>query len=243
MIFTDVLSDIKKLIGLRLNSIHPGSDIVILDMDDERKCLLLRTTQNQVKSRPYSELEIIWSELMRQSAVHVEGVLHGSGTSRNQPETILANLPYIEWLKISNKKHIAYTGKQSHPYGTLKQMNALQAAETTARMLSPAMLDGYSALIVTNDLSESISTMRCISGGTIDLVCQGAYSLDTPTYRFLFVLQSMTTLSEGTYFVLDLGEKDVGFPCMICGQEYYVIDKNGVKVMRMVKQGEICRKN
>lgn len=107
MIFDDVLTDIKKLIGLRLKSIRPGADIVVVEMDDDKNCLLLRTTQNQIKSHPYGELEVIREELMRQPAVHVERVLHGSRTSRNQPKTILANLPYIEWLKLSNMKHIS----------------------------------------------------------------------------------------------------------------------------------------
>jgi len=64
----------------------------------------------------------------RLSAVHVDEVLHGSGTSRNQPETILANLPYVEWLKLDNKKHIAFVGKNTHLYGTLKQMDSIPAS-------------------------------------------------------------------------------------------------------------------
>ncbi|MEN6635237.1 MAG: hypothetical protein ABFC56_05270 [Clostridiaceae bacterium] len=206
-----------------------------MEMDDDKNCLLLRTTQNQIKSHPYGELEVIWEELMRQPAVHVERVLHGSRTSRNQPKTILANLPYIEWLKLSNMKHIAYIGKSSHPFGTLKQMNALQAADIAARISSPAIFEGYSALVVTKDLNGSISAMRCLGGGATDLVCQGAYSLKTPSYRFLFVLHSMTTLAEGTYFILERGEDDVGLPCLICGQKYSVIDKDGVKAMQIIK--------
>ena len=133
MTFSDVISDIKKMIGIELHSVRPGAEITIQEVDEERDCLILRSTQGQLRSRPLSELRSIWSEMMKSPAVHVDGVLHGSGTSRNQPETILANLPYVEWLKVNNKKHIAYVGRNTHAYGTLKKMDAIK--ELTADML------------------------------------------------------------------------------------------------------------
>ena len=109
------------------SAIRPGATITVLDVDTEKGCLLLKTKQGQTRSRPLSELQTIWNELNQKPAVHVEGVLHVSGTSRNQPETILANLPYIEWLKLNNKKHIAFVGKNTHPFETLKQMSPLDS--------------------------------------------------------------------------------------------------------------------
>ena len=80
--------------------IRPGSNITIIDIDDEHNNIILRTSQGAMKSRPIGELDRIWTELNRTPAVHVDEVLNGSGSSRNQPETILANLPYIEWLQL-----------------------------------------------------------------------------------------------------------------------------------------------
>ena len=111
---------------MKLNSIRQGAEIEILEIDLEKDNLILKTVAGQKKSRPIEELRKIWSQMMIKPAVHVEGVLHGSGTSRNQPETILANLPYIEWLKIDNKKHISYVEKNTHPYGTIKRMDPMK---------------------------------------------------------------------------------------------------------------------
>ena len=86
MNFTEVIKDIHKLVGLELNSIRPGARITITDVDEERGSLILRTSSGQNRSRPIDELQKIWDEMMVKPAVHVEGVLHGSGTSRNQPE-------------------------------------------------------------------------------------------------------------------------------------------------------------
>ena len=59
-------------------------------------------------NRPLLELERIWCELQRSPTVHVDKVLNGSGSSRKQLETILANSPYIEWAKILNKEHLVF---------------------------------------------------------------------------------------------------------------------------------------
>ena len=40
MTFNDVLLDIKKLLGLKLSSIRPGSDITILKVDEEKGCII-----------------------------------------------------------------------------------------------------------------------------------------------------------------------------------------------------------
>ena len=96
MNFSDIINDVKKLVGLELQSIRPGASITILEVDSDKGCIVIKTRQGQIRSRPINELQIIWNELNRAPAVHVEGVLHGSGTSRNQPSTNLANLPNIE---------------------------------------------------------------------------------------------------------------------------------------------------
>ena len=114
MNFTDVERDVHKLIGLELNSISRSAAITIENIDDEQERLIIRPKNGNSRSRPMDELKRIWDAMQKEPAVHVDKVLNGSGTSRNQPETILANLPYIEWLRIDNKKHIAYVGESTH---------------------------------------------------------------------------------------------------------------------------------
>lgn len=160
MNFSEIKTDIKKLMGLELNSIRPGAKITLIDFDEEKGSLILKTSTGQLRSRPIEELQKIWEEMLISPAVHVEGVLHGSGTSRNQPETILANLPYVEWLKVDNKKHIAYVGKKTHPFGTIKQMDAVDAIEITVKMKSSKNSGDFSSVIVTNDINASITNMQ-----------------------------------------------------------------------------------
>ena len=127
MTFDNLIRDIKQLKGTKLNSIRPGSDIIIHNVDTEHAKVEIVTINGILKSRPLSEIQKLWKELCSCPAVHVDKVLSGSGSSRNQPETILANLPYIEWFKFDNKKHIVFVGKSTHPLGTLKQMDAVEA--------------------------------------------------------------------------------------------------------------------
>ena len=140
---------------MELQSIRPGATITVLDVDTEKGCLLLKTKQGQTRSRPLSELQTIWNELNQKPAVHVEGVLHGSGTSRNQPETILANLPYIEWLKLNNKKHIAFVGKNTHPFGTLKQMSPLDSVGISTLDSKGTNAIKVKTVIVTDNVLDS----------------------------------------------------------------------------------------
>ena len=63
MTFYDVIEDIKKLVGLDLHSIRPGANIRILEVDEERSCLILQTSAGATRSRPLGELQLIWNEM------------------------------------------------------------------------------------------------------------------------------------------------------------------------------------
>ena len=203
MNFTDVMKDIHKLVGLELNSIRPGAKITITDVDEERGSLILRTSSGQNRSRPIDELQKIWNEMMVKPAVHVEGVLHGSGTSRNQPETILANLPYIEWLKVDNKKHIAYVGKNTHAFGTLRQMDSVLAVEVTAKMRESKGGGKFTTAIVAKDVNQSIQEMETICQGKVTTLEKGIYQLQTHVDTIIFLSADVWGLEEGTYCVIE----------------------------------------
>lgn len=224
MSFIDVISDIKKLIGLELQSIRPGAKITIQEIDDIKNYLILKTAQGQCKSRPISELQIIWDEMMKTSVVHVEGVLHGSGTSRNQPETILANLPYIEWLKINNKKHIAFVGKKTHAYGTLKQMDSVAAAILSEKTANYSVSENYmQIIIISTDLQTAISQLQSKINGTIAAVEPGIYSFEGDGIEVRFIANGKCELSPGFYPVLKTTPIPILPKVDICNEDYYVI--------------------
>ena len=202
MTFEDVVDDIKKMVGMELQSIRPGANITIIEVDEERSCLLLKTVSGVSRSRPLSELQLLWDELNRHSAIHVDEALHGSGTSRNQPETILANLPYIEWLKLDNKKHIAFVGKNTHPFGTLKQMDSIAASNFKYKANSTGTVPKVKIVMVVTDLTSAINSLQSALSGTISTITQGVYLFESTELEATVVSTVSFSLSPGIYPVL-----------------------------------------
>ncbi len=174
MIFESVIEDLKHLVGKRLESIKPGADIIIEEVNAHSGRIIVTSASGTTKSRPLNELKTIWQKLQEQPAVHVDEALHGSGTSRNQPETIMANLAYIEWFKYNNKKHIAYIGKHTHQFGTKKQMGEFEA-EQIREKLRGNTFDNLATLIVTQDISRTVHLYETMTGITPAIVCPGVY--------------------------------------------------------------------
>lgn len=135
--FQEMLADLEELRGLPLNSISgQATPFNIQEIDRENDRILLNVNGTS-KSRPLDELRRIWDVMCSLPAAHVDSVLGGSGSSRSQPETILANLPYVEWLTVAGKKNIAYVGEDTHEKGTLYKMDDEKAAEYQALMSLP----------------------------------------------------------------------------------------------------------
>lgn len=175
-----VLSDLQKMVGMTVRSIKPGAEITLRNVDLDNNRLEVLTKIGRVKSRKLDEIRKIWLELCRRPAVHVDAVLEGSGTSRNQPETLIANLPYVEWLSINRKKHIAFVRKETHELGTLKRMDAVLAEETRQKLHSahepPIAQAGV--LLVVKDVRAAAELLEDMMGELPEATCQGAYHLD-----------------------------------------------------------------
>ena len=236
MTFDDVINDISKLIGMELQSIRPGAEIVIQEVDEARECLILRTAQDQYRSRPLGELKLIWGEMMKLPAVHVDGVLHGSGTSRNQPETILANLPYVEWLKLNNKKHIAYVGQNTHPYGTLKQMDSFKIAEISQKMMLSSTSGSVKMVAVSPDVSSLSSYLQQVLHGVVSSMGEGVYSYRNKNVDIMIVSSLKTNIPEGSYSIIDT-EAVPGLPVVhLQGDEYYLMNTKNLKALLRKKK-------
>lgn len=126
--FNYIVKDISDhLVGKTLEGISGhAAPFVIREVNPQKRNIIIELDEKQ-KSRPLDELERIWQAMAAGKAVHVESILSGSGSSRSQPETILANLPYVEWLSINRKKHIIYVEENSHDFGTTKEMTGEKA--------------------------------------------------------------------------------------------------------------------
>lgn len=234
MNFTDVKNDVHKLIGLELNSISRSAAITIEDIDDEQERLIIRPKNGNSRSRPMDELKRIWDAMQKESAVHVDKVLNGSGTSRNQPETILANLPYIEWLRIDNKKHIAYVGESTHPYGTLREMDPVKAVEISTKLKASARKTNLSSVIVSRDINASIISVQAICSGKLSTVEQGVYQIETKSDLIVFLSSESTGLEEGTYCVIESNTYNPAAAVKrlsLYGQMYAVLCSGNIKML------------
>jgi hypothetical protein len=110
---------IQKLRGRELSSISGKADIKFVSISPEHYVV---ETPYGLKKRRTVELKKAVNAMSLNKPIHVETIVfRGSNSSRSHPETVLAALPDVEWLKIDGKKHIVWTGKDSHRLGTLRK--------------------------------------------------------------------------------------------------------------------------
>lgn len=232
MTYNDLLKDIEKLTGLQLHSIRPGAELTIEAIEREKCSLLLRNAQGNLRKRSLDEIRNLWSELQKKRIVHVDGFLHGSGSSRNQPETILANLPYIEWLKYNGKKHLAYVEKSTHEFGTLREMNPVEQigfCELLSKIQSN--LHRFSYAVVTNDIKQCIDDFNKDSSYNLTVLEQGAYALSMPNNEVLFLSADKYKLSCGVYPILyNIKDESLSKEIYVQDHIYYIDFLSGIKV-------------
>ena len=59
MDFSDIIDDLVKLEGIRLNSIRPGAEITIKQVDLDQKKVVVESSSGKLHSRPFSEFQRI----------------------------------------------------------------------------------------------------------------------------------------------------------------------------------------
>jgi hypothetical protein len=112
---------IQRLRGRELQSISGRADIKLVSISPDHYVV---ETSHGMKKRRTEELKKAVKAMSFNKPIHVETtVFHGSNSSRNHPETVLAALPDVEWLHIDGRKHIVWRGKDSHRLGTLRESN------------------------------------------------------------------------------------------------------------------------
>lgn len=129
MKFEELLEEMDMLRGKELKALGRAASIELLEIDRSANLLRLSVTGRGETSRSLDELRMLWRDLNRLPAVHVDSALAGSGTSRNQPETLLANLPFVEYLLVDGRKHIALVSGRTHAPGTVHQMDDVAAEQ------------------------------------------------------------------------------------------------------------------
>jgi hypothetical protein len=203
MTFETVIQDLQQLIGKKIESIKPGSDIILDEVNFKPGRVTITNSTGIKKTRPLNELKLLWEKLNELPAVHVDETLHGSGTSRNQPETIMANLPYIEWFKYKNKKHIAYIGKKSHAFGTIRRMDE-NNAEVLREKMRGNTTDNLNTVVISNEIASVVQLFIKMTGITPITVNQDFYKFKYFENVISFISSKVFNYSvpEGTYSVV-----------------------------------------
>lgn len=232
MDFSDIINDMVKLEGIRLNSIRPGAEITIRHVDIDQKKVVVESSSGKLQSRSFSEFQRIWEALLSAPAIRVEEVLNGSGSSRNQPETIFANLPYIQWLKIENKKHIAYVKQSTHPYGTLQQMDSIQAIKIANKENNTSISINSVVLVITDNISHTAKSISALTGCAGKAETVGYYTYCLKEQTIVLADTAKLQIPCGTY--VEMPQPITVFPkykVSFFGQAWAVVSEANLKAI------------
>lgn len=236
MTFEDVLSDIEKMVGMKLESIRPGAEITIKEVDRKKKRIVLDTAKGLTKTRPFSHVQKVWEALSQKSAVLVDNVFNGSGTSRNQPETIVANLPYVEWLKLDGTKHVALVESPSHELGTLRKMNDIDAENLKGRMREDWLsVKLPTSIVVASDIGEAARHLEKATGLPVKPLEAGVYAHAHGDARVLLVAGNILAgdIEPGTYIVLQSSPAPIPRDCRhvhVADLDFYLLSGGGINL-------------
>lgn len=235
MDFAKLLLDIAKLEGLHLSSIRPGAEIIVEKVDVNQGKIIVKNASGKIFSRSIAEFQRIWEGLVSEPAVRVEEVLRGSGSSRNQPETIFANLPYIEWLKVNNKKHITFVGKPTHPFGTKKEMEEFAASKIKDLLAAPDSNE-LITIVATNDLYKSSSIISTMSGTMPLPLSDGVYLFSKGGKGIALIDANKNRIPEGTYGLVYGSQKSgSSYSIKINGKKYGIVRNGSVYIFFLMR--------
>lgn len=151
--FNDVAAVWRGLLGKRLPSIRPGAEITIKEVGRDHVTVIGSRGE---RMRSFVELTRVYDALRQGEPIHVDSVLGGSGSSRNQPETLFANLPNVEWLVLDRRKHLVLWPDPTHDPGTLLAVEPIAAQKLRDQKTSPKPHADRVELIIPTDDPASV---------------------------------------------------------------------------------------
>ncbi len=190
MQFSQVLEDIQTLVNKPLHAINTKTaPIYITKVDLSLKSYFVSSSPNEAgDSRPFSELEAIWDELTYKGFCNVDQALYGSGSSRNQPETVFAHLPYIQHFRFKGKKHIFLRAKPIHSPGTLSELTGDELSLILSKIDNYFSLNNQDVYARQFDILNRLkSTQRHLDSGV---------SMASIGKELELVVQKLTALGE-----------------------------------------------
>jgi len=115
----DIVPLMAQYQNMTLNSISGRADITIVDINSNG--FVMTCSDDKEFTESHRRIRAVFNDLLNNGFTHVDAALKNSGSRRNVPETLLANLPFIEHGEIDNRKHLFIRNEDTHALGTLKQ--------------------------------------------------------------------------------------------------------------------------
>ncbi len=113
-----VIPLLKNLVGHHLESISGKTNLRLVSIDTNG--YEVRCADGELLNENHNRAKIVFDDLVANGTTHVEAALQNSGTRRNVPETLLANLPFINHTKILGRKNLVMKSTNTHALGTLQ---------------------------------------------------------------------------------------------------------------------------
>ena len=232
MNLSQLMRDIEKLKGIWLRPLGRARPVRVVEVDRKHERVVLDVENSDNKaSRAFSEFERLLEALNTSPAIHVDSVLAGSGTSRNQPETVLANLPSVEVLYVSGRKHLAKVSEPSHKYGTVREMDPIQAQEVLREIAASRTRALISVLVVTDDLVGVCKALSVATGAPTTMMEHNVATVGDGLER-IWVADPSIGLPVRNYPLFDQGAvKDAKTSIELGRVSYAVVELVGLDVL------------
>jgi len=158
MTFENLLDEIELLTNLPLKAItETTAGITLLSIDRETGKYVVKSEDSKRElRRSIRELEAIYSSLIKDGYCNVEQALQGSFTSRHQPETIFANLPYIQYFRFERRKHLVLREGNHHPLGETQELPAKEQRQIRKTL---AFNKNFSLGLLASELDETLTNL------------------------------------------------------------------------------------
>jgi len=199
-----LLARLHELVGRELKSPGTAAGFIFYFLDERNSTLQLNVDDRGNKSRPLSEVWRIWSALHASPAVHVDSVLGGSSSSRNQPETIVASIPGVCYGIIDGRRHLVWVDEDLRPPGTLKELDPFHRV-----LIEDVMKHWKNSPIEVLSWSDPENAAETLGPNKVSCQlwgCSGYYW----NGRIVLVRLADSALAEGWYPVLTVQEKVAG---------------------------------
>jgi hypothetical protein len=154
----DIVSHLECLIGKELSSLTTTTGSIVITKVDRgsKKYWIKAAGSNKSTPRTLRELDDILFELTRQGFGSVDQGLYDEGTTRDQPETIFAHLPNVQYFRFKKKIYLLLRDHPVHDLGVISTPQGAELRELRRRIENHLFLSNAQVAVTHSSLSKSL---------------------------------------------------------------------------------------